>query len=96
MIQSFRDDVTAAIFHGGPKSKLRRVPADVLKTAQRKLNAVDAAVQLLDLSMPPGNHLEALKGDLAGYHSIRVNDQWRIVFRWLDDGPHEVWFTDYH
>jgi len=57
---------------------------------------VDAAEQLSDLGVAPGNRLEPLKGDMKGLHSIRVNEQWRIVFRWESDGPHDVWFTDYH
>jgi proteic killer suppression protein len=95
VIQSFRDSVTEALFLSAG-SKLRKVPADVVKTARRKLALVDSAADLLDLRVPPGNRLEALEGDLKGYHSIRVTDQWRIVFRWATDGAHEVWFTDYH
>jgi len=76
--------------------KLRKIPPDVIKTAQRKLVMIDAASRLSDLRVPPNNRLEALRGNLSGYHSIRANDQWRIVFRWQSDGAHEVWFTDYH
>jgi proteic killer suppression protein len=57
---------------------------------------VNAAAKLDDLRVPPGNSLEALQGDLTGFHSIRVNDQWRVIFRWLDDGAHEVRIVDYH
>jgi plasmid maintenance system killer protein len=64
--------------------------------ARRKLIMVDTAAFLEALSSPPGNHLEALKGDLAGKHSIRINDQWRVVFRWTDAGPEDVEIIDYH
>jgi len=96
VIRSFRDQLTADLFYGAPSVKLRKVPPDVIKTAQRKLVMIDAASRLSDLRVPPNNRLEALRGNLSGYHSIRANDQWRIVFRWQSDGAHEVWFTDYH
>ena len=64
--------------------------------ARRKLVMVNNAVALDDLKSPPGNQLEALRGDLKGKHSIRINDQWRIVFKWTDDGPEEVEIVDYH
>jgi len=66
------------------------------RVAQRKLAMLDAAHVLDDLRVPPGNRLEALKGDRAGQHSIRVNDQYRICFVWKEDGPHDVEITDYH
>lgn len=94
MIVSFRDTTTEALFHGGPQA--RRVPREVVAAAQRKLDMLNAATQLDDLRAPPGNRLEALRGDLAGRHSIRINDQWRLVFRWTPAGPAEVQFTDYH
>jgi len=64
--------------------------------AERRLRAIDNAVQLNDLRSPPGNHLEALKADRAGQHSIRINDQWRICFRWTTAGAEEVEIVDYH
>jgi len=67
-----------------------------VKTTVRKLDMLEAATTLEDLRVPPGNRLEALKGDLRGQHSIRVNDQWRIVFRWTPRGPAEVRLLDYH
>src|SRR5262249_1116983 len=79
VIRSFRDQRTADLFLGAAASKLRKVPGDVTTVARRKLAMVDAAAQLSDLRAPPGNRLETLKGDLKGYHSIRVNDKWRIV-----------------
>jgi proteic killer suppression protein len=93
MIKSFRDDATEAIFNDEVR---RGFPANLVKVARRKLGYLDAATSLLDLMVPPGNRLEALKGDRAGQHSIRVNDQYRICFVWTDEGPKEVEFTDYH
>jgi proteic killer suppression protein len=71
-------------------------PADLLVVARRKLIQLNAAGALGDLAIPPGNRLEALKGDLRGRHSIRINNQWRIVFRWTDAGPEDVEIMDYH
>ena len=96
MIRSFADRLTADFFSGPPTARVRRLPADVRRTAQRKLAQLDAATRLDDLRSPPGNRLEALAGNRRGFHSIRVNDQWRIVFRWQADGAHDVEFTDYH
>jgi proteic killer suppression protein len=75
---------------------VRRIPADLRWAALRKLDMLNAAQTLKDLRVPPANRLEALRGDLAGRHSIRVNRQWRVVFRWETDGAHEVTLTDYH
>ncbi len=96
MIQSFADSATSSLFHGQRAGKAKRFPADVRRVAVRKLDVLNAAQALKDLRSPPGNRLEALKGDLVGRHSIRVNDQWRIVFRWTEAGPAEVSLTDYH
>jgi len=71
-------------------------PTDLVRVARRKLAYLNNARTLADLALLPGNRLEALRGDLAGKHSIRVNDQWRIVFRWTDQGPEEVEIADYH
>lgn len=68
----------------------------IANIAKRKLDMLDYAHELADLRSPPGNRLEALKGTLAGFHSIRVNDQWRVVFRWTEAGPTEVGIVDYH
>jgi proteic killer suppression protein len=93
MIRGFKDRATEAVFRGEcPKG----FPADLVKVARRKLGYLDAAVDLRDLRMPPGNHLEALSADRRGYHSIRVNDQFRICFRWTSEGPTDVEITDYH
>ena len=96
VILSFADAATEALFHGTRSGGLRRLPPEVRRMGPRKLDMLNAAVTLGDLRSPPGNRLEALKGDLAGLHSIRVNDQWRIVFRWTSAGPAEVEITDYH
>jgi len=64
--------------------------------ARRKLLAIDSAEYLDDLRIPPGNRLEALRGNRSGQHSIRINDQWRVTFVWRDDGPHDLQIVDYH
>jgi toxin HigB-1 len=74
----------------------RGFPADLVGIARRKLVQLNGAEALGDLAVPPGNRLEALKGDLRGKHSIRINDQWRIVFRWTNAGPEETEIVDYH
>lgn len=71
-------------------------PADLVKRTRAMLSALEAAVVLEDLRFPPGNHLEELKSDRAGQHSVRINDQWRICFRWTDQGPADVEIVDYH
>jgi len=71
-------------------------PGDLIKRTRAMLSAVDAAVLLEDLRFPPGNHLEELKGDRAGQHSVRINNQWRICFVWTDQGPADVEIVDYH
>ena len=71
-------------------------PSDLVKRTRAMLSAMDAAVVLEDLRFPPGNHLEALKGDSAGQHSVRINDQWRICFVWTEQGPADVEIADYH
>ncbi len=96
MISSFGHAATGDLFHGRQTSRARRFPADIVSTALRKLDVLNAAAKLEDLKAPPGNRLEALKGDLQGLHSIRVNDQWRLVFRWADGRVEDVRLTDYH
>ena len=79
------------------QDRLRKgFPADLTKRTRAMLSALDAAVALEDLRFPPGNHLEALSGDRAGQHSVRINAQWRICFIWTDQGPAEVEIVDYH
>ena len=94
-IRSFRDSATEDLFHGRKTSRARRFPADIVRIALRKLDVINGAHRLDDLRSPPANRLEALRSDLAGFHSIRVNDQWRLIFRW-EDGAHDVSLTDYH
>ena len=74
----------------------RRFPPSIQRSARRKLLALHAATELRQMALPPGNRLEALKGDRMGRHSIRVNDQWRICFRWQDANAHDVEIVDYH
>ncbi len=93
-IQSFKDDRARAIFDGVAPGK--RFPADLIRAAKRKLEMLNAAVELAELRFPPGNRLEALSGDRRGQVSIRVNDQFRLVFVWTASGPAEVEFVDYH
>lgn len=96
MIISFEDPATADLYQGRQSNRVRRFPTNIIKTALRKLDVLNAAHQLNDLRSPPGNRLEALKGDLQGFHSIRVNDQWRITFRWVEWGAVDVSLVDYH
>jgi toxin HigB-1 len=93
VIQSYRDERARQILIDRRSPKGFPAPVGVMR---RKLVQLDAATSLVDLSVPPGNHLEALGGKLAGRHSIRINDQWRIVFRWTDAGPADVEIMDYH
>ena len=92
MIKSFGDDETRRLFE---EEKSRRHSA-ILRVALRKLIQMNQARRLSDLAVPPGNRLEALQGSLDGFHSIRVNDQWRITFRWTENGPADVEIVDYH
>lgn len=96
MIASLADRATEALFHGETGKAIRKIPSDIRSVAVRKLDMVNAAHQLQDLRVPRGSRLEALKGDLRGKHSIRINDQWRIVFRWRDGDAHDVEIDDYH
>jgi proteic killer suppression protein len=93
MIRSFANRLTARV---AEKESPKGFPADLVASAFRKLRYLDAAGRLEDLKVPPGNHLEALKGDRKGQHSIRVNDQWRICFVWTDGGAENVEIVDYH
>ncbi len=93
MIRSFRDRRTEAVFQGQcPKG----FPTDIFPVARRKLGMLDAALTLDALRVPPANRLEAFKKDRKGQHSIRINDQWRVCFRWTKLGPEAVEIVDYH
>ena len=96
MIASFKDAAAEALFHGERGRVVRRIPPKVRDSAVRRLDMLNAAHALSDLLAPPGNRLEALKGDLRGKHSIRINEQWRIVFRWGSGQAHDVEIIDYH
>lgn len=96
MIAGFGDEATEDIFNGENTKPARRIPREIWKVAARKLDMLNAAHELRDLMVPPANRLELLHGDLAGKHSIRVNDQFRIVFRWKDGNAYEVRVKDYH
>ncbi|WP_454714264.1 type II toxin-antitoxin system RelE/ParE family toxin [Caulobacter segnis] len=93
MIQSFASRETERIWEGG---RSRRLPGAIQASAFRKLRSLDAAEQVEDLRSPPGNRLEALQGDREGQHSIRINQQWRICFRWINGHAYDVEICDYH
>ena len=93
MIRNFRDRETEKVFG---RERSRRLPPDVQRRAHRKMLLLDAAETLEDLRVPPGNRLESLSGDRAGQRSIRINDQWRICFRWKRGDAHDVEIADYH
>jgi len=93
VIRSFADAETEKVFQ---RQRSRKLPPDVQRRAHRKLLLVDAADLLQDLRVPPGNHLERLRKDRSGQHSIRINDQWRICFRWERGDAYDVEITDYH
>lgn len=93
MIASFKDKETEKVFK---REHSRRIPQAIQENAYRKLVMLHAAAFLEDLSSPPGNRLEALKGDRKGQHSIRINDQYRICFVWAEGKAHEVEIVDYH
>ena len=92
-IRSFKDRFTEAAFLGQAP---RRLPADVRRRVEARLVQLDLAEALADMRVPPGNRLEALAGDRAGFYSVRVNDQWRICFRWIEGGAEDVELVDYH
>ena len=96
MITGFADVATRDVFDGKDSRAARTFPKSIWPVARRKLDMLNAAHELKDLTAPPGNHLEKLKGDLAGFHSIRVNEQFRVCFAWKDGDAHDVEITDYH
>ena len=97
MIQSFADPGTEGLFNGRDTRGARRAcPPQLWAVARRKLDQLDATVSLTALRVPPGNRLEALRGDRQGQHSIRINDQFRVCFAWADAGPIAVEIVDYH
>lgn len=96
MIMSFRDQATEDFYHNRHTHRVARFPARIHSTALRKLDVLNAAYRLTDLQVTPGNRLEALKGDLKGLFSIRINDQWRLIFRWEGNNAYDVALVDYH
>ena len=97
MIASFADQGTEDIYHlRGSKAANKTLPAELQKIGKRKLNIIELATSLKDLTAPPANRLERLQGDLSEYHSIRINDRWRIIFIWKDGQAHNVRICDYH
>ena len=92
MIRSFGDKLTEALF----RDERVRQYAGFAHVAKRKLEAVNAASRLDDLTIPPSNRLEKLRGNLKDFHSIRINDQWRVIFKWINGDAHEVRIVDYH
>ncbi|HQR88007.1 MAG: plasmid maintenance system killer protein [Caulobacter sp. 12-67-6] len=93
MIRGFADRETRRLWEG---IRSRRLPPDIQDAALRKLRLLNRVVRLEDLRLPPGNRLEALSGDRAGQHSIRINSQWRICFRWREESVEDVEICDYH
>jgi proteic killer suppression protein len=93
VIKSVKSRAAEEIWQG---RKVRELPSDIQRVARRKLRMLNNAQGLMDLRVPPGNRLEALKGDRAGQYSIRINDQWRICFVWREEEVHEVEIVDYH
>lgn len=96
MIHSFGDEGTADVFRQRNTRAARRIPPDLWRVVQRKLKMPDVAARIEDLLIPAGNRLERLKGGLAGRYSIRVNDQYRVTFRWESGNAYEVRVEDYH
>lgn len=93
MIKSFSDGETEKIWRG---TRSKKLPNQIQQVARRKLRMINNATNINDLRIPPANRLEKLKGDLKNYHSIRINEQWRIVFRWRSSDAYEVKIVDYH
>jgi proteic killer suppression protein len=96
MIRSFADRRTKDIYNGVSSKEARKFPRELHASARRKLDLIHRAGNLEDLKVPPGNRLHALRDNLSGFHSISINDQWRIIFLWNEGDAHEVKITDYH
>lgn len=96
MIINFKSQPTQDIYDGINSKEARKIPLTAWKVAQRKLDMINAALNISDLKVPPGNRLEPLKGNLEGLHSVRINDQYRIIFRFKDCNAYDVEITDYH
>jgi proteic killer suppression protein len=96
VIINFADKATEDVFNGIISKAARRIPLNIWPVVVRKLDMINAAHDLKDLRVPPANRLELLKGKWSGHYSIRINDQYRIVFRWIDGNSHHVLIVDYH
>jgi len=96
MIISFGNKATSDLFNGTSSRWVRKLSSQIHEIGLYELDVINAAQNIDDLKSPPGNRLELLKGDLAGYHSIRINSRWRIVFRWDSNAAHDVQIVDYH
>jgi len=96
MIIDFGDRTTEDIFNGFDSKRSRRIPRSIWAVGLRKLDMINAAYELKDLKVPPANRLERLKGKWSGHYSIRINDQYRVVFEWADHNAKDVLITDYH
>ena len=96
MIESFGNGLAKDLFFDKQSKSTRSFPADLLRVARRKLLYLHEAAELKDLRVPPGNKLESLKGPMKGFHSIRINIQWRLVFRWQRGQAFDVQIIDYH
>ena len=96
MIRSFGHDLAEDLFYDRDSKAVRKFPSDLKRTARRKILYLHDAGDLNDLKVPPGNRLEMLKGDLKGYYSIRINDQWRVIFHWEGSDALNVKVVDYH
>lgn len=96
MILTFKSRLAREVFDGDGGVLSRRLPVEIRRAATRKLQYLNGATKIADMGSPPGNRLEALRGDLRGYHSIRVNDRWRIIFRFHDGNASDVDIVDYH
>lgn len=96
MIINFKDQATEDVYNGVSSKDSRRIPRNIHSVAARKLDMINAAIKTEDLRMPPGNRLELLKGDLKNYYSIRINDQFRIVFTFEQSNAFNVQIIDYH
>lgn len=97
MILSFRDQGTEDVFDGRETKKARKAcPSDLVRVARRKLDQLNQAADLNDVRVPPSNHLEKLMGDRRGQHSVKINDQWRVCFRWTESGAEDVEIVDNH
>jgi len=96
MIKSFRNKTAEDIYHGATGRQARKLPANLHGKAKRFFDQLNAAPTISFLKIPPGNRLEKLSGAYKGYWSIRINDKWRIIFKWIDDDVHDISIVDYH